>query len=257
MVSRAGDPHDRRSRLAVLTGSGRTAYTKGRQIQEQAERELFGALTESESATLHVRCSPSSRDNGFSRPSPVATAANGALRWRFSSLIKSQPWGRTPSNARHCCFRGRGCRRSRRPRRAHAQPEEHRPHPAAGQADHLHRRQRIGEVVARLRHDLRRRAAPLRRVAVGLRPAVPRADGEARRRSHRGHLRRRSPSARRTASAIRARRSAPTPRSTTTCGCCSRASAGPSAASAAGKSSARRPKSSPASSARCRKARGC
>src|SRR6185295_13779439 len=54
LVSRAGDPHDRRSRLAVLTGVGRTAYTKGRQIQEQAERELFGALTDSESATLHA-----------------------------------------------------------------------------------------------------------------------------------------------------------------------------------------------------------
>ena len=54
LVSRAGDPHDRRSRLAVLTGPGRTAYTKGRQIQEQAERELFGALTESESATLQT-----------------------------------------------------------------------------------------------------------------------------------------------------------------------------------------------------------
>ena len=44
---------------------------------------------------------------------------------------------------------------------------------------------RLGQVVARLRHDLRRRAAALRRVAVGLRPAVPRADGEAGRRSDR------------------------------------------------------------------------
>jgi len=54
LVSRAGDPHDRRSRLAVLTVAGRTAYAKGRQIQEQMERELFGALSESESATLHT-----------------------------------------------------------------------------------------------------------------------------------------------------------------------------------------------------------
>ena len=43
----------------------------------------------------------------------------------------------------------------------------------------------LGQVVARLRHDLRGRAAPVRRVAVGLRPAVPRADGEAGRRSDR------------------------------------------------------------------------
>ena len=44
----------------------------------------------------------------------------------------------------------------------------------------------LGQVVARLRHHLRRRAAALRRVAVGVRPPVPRADGEARRRSDRG-----------------------------------------------------------------------
>jgi len=54
LVSRAGDPHDRRSRLAVLTAAGRSAYTKGRQIQEQTERELFGALSETESATLQT-----------------------------------------------------------------------------------------------------------------------------------------------------------------------------------------------------------
>ena len=54
LVSRAGDPHDRRSRLAVLTAAGRSAYTKGRQIQEQTERELFGALSESESTTLQT-----------------------------------------------------------------------------------------------------------------------------------------------------------------------------------------------------------
>ncbi len=40
--------------------------------------------------------------------------------------------------------------------------------------------------LARLRHDLRRGAAPLRRVALVLRPPVPRPDGEARRRPHRG-----------------------------------------------------------------------
>jgi DNA-binding MarR family transcriptional regulator len=54
LVSRASDPNDRRSRLAVLTPAGRSAHEKGRQIKEQVERELFGALTESESATLHL-----------------------------------------------------------------------------------------------------------------------------------------------------------------------------------------------------------
>jgi DNA-binding MarR family transcriptional regulator len=54
LVSRTSDLNDKRSRLAMLTAAGRTAYQKGRQIQEQAERELFGALTASESATLHT-----------------------------------------------------------------------------------------------------------------------------------------------------------------------------------------------------------
>jgi DNA-binding MarR family transcriptional regulator len=54
LVSRAFDPNDRRSRLAVLTDSGRTAYQKGMKIQVQAEEELFGALTDAESATLHT-----------------------------------------------------------------------------------------------------------------------------------------------------------------------------------------------------------
>ena len=53
------------------------------------------------------------------------------------------------------------------------------------QARRHHRPVGLGQVVARLRHDLRRRAAALRRVAVGVRPAVPRADGEAGRRSDR------------------------------------------------------------------------
>ena len=45
-----------------------------------------------------------------------------------------------------------------------------------------------GQVEPGLRHDLRRGPAPLRRVAVGLRPPVPRPDGQARRRLHRGPL---------------------------------------------------------------------
>jgi DNA-binding MarR family transcriptional regulator len=53
LVSRTGDPNDRRSRLAVLTDAGRKAYAKGSEIQMQAERELFGVLTPDESDTLH------------------------------------------------------------------------------------------------------------------------------------------------------------------------------------------------------------
>ena len=53
LVSRTADPNDRRSRIAVLTDAGRTAYAKGSEIQTQAEREMFGVLTASESETLH------------------------------------------------------------------------------------------------------------------------------------------------------------------------------------------------------------
>jgi DNA-binding MarR family transcriptional regulator len=53
LVSRTGDPNDRRSRLAVLTEAGRTAYSKGSEIQKQVELELFGVLTPSEAETLH------------------------------------------------------------------------------------------------------------------------------------------------------------------------------------------------------------
>ncbi len=45
-----------------------------------------------------------------------------------------------------------------------------------------------GQVEPRLRHHLRRGPAPLRRVPLGLRPPVPRPDGQARRRLHRGAL---------------------------------------------------------------------
>ena len=54
LVARAADPNDRRSRLAVLTDAGRSAYVKGRRIQLDAEEALFGTLTAEESATLHA-----------------------------------------------------------------------------------------------------------------------------------------------------------------------------------------------------------
>ena len=53
LVNRTSDPNDRRSRLAILTESGRAAYTKGSEIQMQTERELFGVLTPDESEKLH------------------------------------------------------------------------------------------------------------------------------------------------------------------------------------------------------------
>ena len=112
-----------------------------------------------------------------------------------------------------------------RPRRTRTQPEKHRRRHAARAARRDYGPVRLRQVVAGLRHDLRRGPAALRRVAVGLRPAVPRADGEAGRRPASRVCRRPSPSSRRRRRATRGRPSAPSPRSTTTCGCCSRTSA--------------------------------
>src|SRR5213083_664203 len=52
LVSRAPDPNDRRSRLAVITPAGREAYDQGIRIHREVERELFGQLSSSESAAL-------------------------------------------------------------------------------------------------------------------------------------------------------------------------------------------------------------
>ena len=75
---------------------------------------------------------------------------------------------------------------ARRPRCARAQPARRRSRPAARQPDRLHRAVGFGEVEPGVRHDLRRGPAPVRRVVERVRPAVPRADGQAGRRLHRG-----------------------------------------------------------------------
>jgi DNA-binding MarR family transcriptional regulator len=61
LVTRAADSSDRRSRLAVITESGKSAYVKGMQIQQQSEREIFGALSRDESASLHALLSKIAR----------------------------------------------------------------------------------------------------------------------------------------------------------------------------------------------------
>ena len=77
---------------------------------------------------------------------------------------------------------------SDRPRCARAQPQGRLARPAPRRPDRVHRAVRVRQVEPGLRHDLRRGPAPLRRVAVGVRPPVPRPDGQARRRLHRGAL---------------------------------------------------------------------
>ena len=74
------------------------------------------------------------------------------------------------------------------PRRARAQSQEHRHRPAARQPDRDDRAVGLGQILARLRHDLRRGPAPLRGVALRLRAPVPGDDAEARRRPDRRAL---------------------------------------------------------------------
>jgi DNA-binding MarR family transcriptional regulator len=61
LVSRAGDPSDRRSRLAVLTDQGRSAFARGSAVQQDVERDLFGALSGDETAQLHALLAKLSR----------------------------------------------------------------------------------------------------------------------------------------------------------------------------------------------------
>jgi DNA-binding MarR family transcriptional regulator len=51
-VERAPDPNDRRSRLAVLTDSGRQAYAEGARIQREAELQVFSVLSAEDTARL-------------------------------------------------------------------------------------------------------------------------------------------------------------------------------------------------------------
>ena len=120
-----------------------------------------------------------------------------------------------------------------------AQPQGRLPRPAARLPHRLHRALRLGQVEPGVRHHLRRGPAALRRVALGVRPAVPRPDGQARRRLHRGPLARRSRSTRSPPRRTPAPRSAPSPRSTTTSACSTPGSATPTARPAAPRSSGR------------------
>ena len=128
--------------------------------------------------------------------------------------------------------------------------------PATRRADRLHRPVRLRQVEPGLRHDLRRGPASLRRVAVRLRPAVPRPDGQAGRRLHRGTVPGGVDRPEVDLAATRARRSARSPRSTTTCGCCSPGSASRTARSAASRSPSRPRSRSSTASWRCPRAPG-
>lgn len=52
LVSRAADPHDRRSRLAVMTSAGRIACDAGMRVRGEVERVLVGDLSTDERRQL-------------------------------------------------------------------------------------------------------------------------------------------------------------------------------------------------------------
>ena len=110
------------------------------------------------------------------------------------------PWSASRNGKANACsrpptrldWRGYGPGRAGRPRRERAQPQGHHRPAAPPCADLRDRPLRLGQVEPRLRHDLRRGPAPLRREPLRLRTPVPADDGEAGRRFHRrpqpGHL---------------------------------------------------------------------
>jgi len=52
LVARRPDPHDRRTKLAVLTAAGRRACQHGTRVHQEAERHLLGRLTPDEARQL-------------------------------------------------------------------------------------------------------------------------------------------------------------------------------------------------------------
>ena len=112
-----------------------------------------------------------------------------------------------------------------RPRRPRAQPQERRRRHPARRAGRLHRRLRLGQVVARLRHALRRGPAALPRVGRARTPAGCSTRSACRRSTRSTACRRPSPSSSSAARRPPARRSAASPRSRTCCGCSTRAPA--------------------------------
>ena len=94
-----------------------------------------------------------------------------------------------------------------------------------GTLDLLHRRQRLGQELARLRHALCRGAAAVRREPLAATPASSSARCPSPRSTGSTGLAPRSRSSRRPAGGTRDRPSARSPRSTTTCASCSRGSA--------------------------------
>src|SRR5450631_2209153 len=99
------------------------------------------------------------------------TESGGWSRGRRLMYISRFPYGNDPDT-----------------RGADPQPQECQHRHSAQQARRRHGPLGLGQIVPRVRYALRRGPAPLRRIALGLRAAIPAAHGKARRRPDRGTL---------------------------------------------------------------------
>ena len=192
---------------STITASRMTAAALPPNLEENT---VMPAKLYSSGASFISRCIVRRASASLARRSPAPSRSRDGcpgrerrLEWRVAVTAKFVAVGAGPSRrAADAVRRPRPGRQDahagadppaaagpdRHPWRPHAQPEEHRRHAPATAVHRRDRRERLGEVVARLRYGLRRGTAALRRIAVGLRPAVPRADGEAERRPYRRHL---------------------------------------------------------------------
>ncbi len=195
LPSRAGSDRSRRAGPAGGRARGRAArcFREGERGQERAShgrdqagssppssgrwrrrQPSFVSSTRRGCATRSGRSAASSRrlDDPFRHP----LRRDGAMPVRPST--RSARAGRSVvcGRAQHPC-RSRGSR---------AQPQERLDRAPSRPAHCLHGSFRLGEVVSRLRHHLRRGTTTLRGVALVLCASVPRADGQAGRGLHRG-----------------------------------------------------------------------
>ena len=131
-------------------------------------------------AAYTSEAAPFSLRSRFARPRLAALPPSPSEEYRSNERPVRQEPPAPPATRRRA--------RDRDPRRARAQSQERRRRDPARPARGVHRPVGLGQVVARLRHDLCRGPAPLRRVALGLCAAVPGDDAEARRRPDRRPL---------------------------------------------------------------------
>ena len=125
-------------------------------------------------------------DTWATERAPMGRALPGRDSGELVEVTTTPPVGWLDAGPPSAYFRSYVPRRPDRPRCPRAQPAERRCRHPPQQAHGHHRAVGVRQVVPRLRYHLCRGAATLRRIALRVRPAIPRAHGEARRRHDRG-----------------------------------------------------------------------